>query len=891
MLRVQRVFGRFCFIVVLFAAGRAAAWSDGPLCAARAEPDTQAQCRSVSSRPAFTEASELCWPDGLTLEGASDASAPPDHVAEARKSLSAARALAAAGKLEDAVLHLRNAEQHPLSIIDRIALERGELLRALNMPEQACDAFALAQSSPEPEVAVRAQIGGVFCAFESGDKKGEALLRTLLSRYPNLTQRDQLNFALAGARERWGNPASAAALLRQIDLEHPASQTAARARAELARLEQLGVRPVPYTWRERVQRAERMLRSGPIDLAAAEVDALQPEALTNPSLRAQVVLLSARIARIQGRFDQADQATRTAQPIEATLTAASAALPTPSNQPPETSPERLAAERKIQSIRANRPTVRLSSGHVRQLFELAADIGDKALCTEMLDAARIRRGFAPPVRFDMALRATGLADDVAVLAMLETLFDASDYKVSARYHHARALERLGRLADAEREYHGVIAIERADVRYYTMWANVRLASLREQPGATCAPANNQASAAAEFGANLSASSEDLEAIAPSVVPAMLEEIAASESDSEPDTGASEGDVVLVTRAPELLGESDQAFEELGVQTSAWEALRETTHAPDAVTPATAQTSEEQILGDPEELRARTLELLTPLAEQHGEAYPWLRRACELIEVDRFSDASDEISEAYMAWRDASGASRLRSGLVSLLTGNVPARKPLTPALRRARIALDPEARIALGQVAMWLGDPGIAFRVGNASEREPQAYAKAVEAAAAKHGLDPNLLFAVMRVESVFNRRILSSVGAVGLMQIMPHTGQRIAFRLGIRDFDPMQLLSPERNLEFSAWYLASLLRRFDGRLPLAIASYNGGPHNVRLWMRNNAPDMPLDAFLERIPFKETNRYVRRVLSFYALFRAQKTLPVAQLSMELPRLAPDEVAF
>ena len=80
-------------------------------------------------------------------------------------------------------------------------------------------------------------------------------------------------------------------------------------------------------------------------------------------------------------------------------------------------------------------------------------------------------------------------------------------------------------------------------------------------------------------------------------------------------------------------------------------------------------------------------------------------------------------------------------------------------------------------------------------------------------------------------------------------------------------------------------------RLPLAIASYNGGPHNVRLWMRNNSADMPLDAFLERIPFKETHRYVRRVLSFYALYRAQKTLPVAQLSVELPRLAPDELAF
>jgi soluble lytic murein transglycosylase-like protein len=889
MLRVHRVlFSRFSFAVVLFAAAPAAAWSDGPLCAARAEPDAQALCRSVSSRPALTEATELCWPDGLTLEGASGDSERPDHIADARKNLSYARALAQAGKLEDAVLHLRNAEQQPLSITDRIALERGELLRALNMPEQACEAFALAQNSPEREVAVRAQIGSVFCAFESGDKKGEALLKALISRYPNLTQRDELNFAFAVAREGWGNRPGAMALLRQIDLERPASQTAGRARVELARLAQLGVHPEPYTWRERVQRAERMLRSGPIDVAAAEVDALQPDALTNPSLRAQVVLLSARIARIQGRFDQADQATRTAQPIEATLKATSAEFPSAPAQAPEISPERLAAERKIQSIRANRPTDRLSSGQVRQLFELAAEVRDKALCTEMLDAARIRRGFAPPVRYDMALRATGLADDVAVLAMLETLLDAPEYRVAARYHHARALERLGRLADAEREYHGVIALERADVRYYTMWANVRLAALREQVGGRCAPAGDEAPVAAQLEASLSASQGDLQAIAASEVPAMLEEIAATESDSEPETVGGEAEVALVTRAPGLFGDRDQTFDEVATPTSAWEVLREIAQEPETSAPV---ASDELLAGDPEKLRVRSLKLLRPLAEQHGEAYPWLGRACELIELERFSDASDEISEAYMAWRDASGASRMRSGLVSLLTGNVPAHKALTPALRRARIALDLDARTALGQVAMWLGDPGIAFRVGSASEREPQVYAQIVEAAAAKHGLDPNLLFAVMRVESVFNRRILSNAGAVGLMQIMPHTGQRIAFRLGIDDFDPMQLLSPERNLEFSAWYLASLLRRFDGRLPLAIASYNGGPHNVRLWMRNNPADMPLDAFLERIPFKETHRYVRRVLSFYALYRAQKALPVAPLSVELPRLTPDEVAF
>jgi soluble lytic murein transglycosylase len=176
-------------------------------------------------------------------------------------------------------------------------------------------------------------------------------------------------------------------------------------------------------------------------------------------------------------------------------------------------------------------------------------------------------------------------------------------------------------------------------------------------------------------------------------------------------------------------------------------------------------------------------------------------------------------------------------------------------------------------------------------EVRPRAYESDVEAAALKYGVDPNLLFAVMRVESVYHRQIVSHAGAIGLMQIMPRTGRLISRELGVEDFDTIDLLNPRTNLEFAAWYLSSLIKRFDGRLPLAIASYNGGPHNVRVWMSGYPPTMPLDAFLERIPFEETHRYVRRVLTHYAAYRAQQNLPMAKLSVELPKIERDEVAF
>ena len=128
-------------------------------------------------------------------------------------------------------------------------------------------------------------------------------------------------------------------------------------------------------------------------------------------------------------------------------------------------------------------------------------------------------------------------------------------------------------------------------------------------------------------------------------------------------------------------------------------------------------------------------------------------------------------------------------------------------------------------------------------------------------------------------------------MQIMPRTGRLIADAVGRRDFTTDDLLDPRTNLEFSAWYLSSLLERFEGRLPLAIASYNGGPHNVRRWMRGHYEDMSLDAFLERIPFTETHRYVRRVLTHYAAYRGQENLPMQRLSLELPNPGRDVVAF
>jgi soluble lytic murein transglycosylase len=286
--------------------------------------------------------------------------------------------------------------------------------------------------------------------------------------------------------------------------------------------------------------------------------------------------------------------------------------------------------------------------------------------------------------------------------------------------------------------------------------------------------------------------------------------------------------------------------------------------------------------------------LEAVASTHGQAFPWIVRCLSLVRLGSYQDAADELHEAFVAWHEARGRPVLRAGLEAVFRGRTPARiRVPSRDIMRARRALDDDAAGTLADVADGLGDPGLAIRFGGrarAADR-PRPYEALVVASAHEHGLDPNLLFAVMRVESVYNPRIVSYAGAIGLLQIMPGTGRLIAQAIGRAEFRVDELLDPATNIEFAAWYLASLLRRFDGRVPLAVAAYNGGPHNVRAWMRETPAGMPLDAFLERIPFGQTNRYVRRVLVHWSAYRRALQLPMPRIDPTLPALAPDRVGF
>jgi len=133
--------------------------------------------------------------------------------------------------------------------------------------------------------------------------------------------------------------------------------------------------------------------------------------------------------------------------------------------------------------------------------------------------------------------------------------------------------------------------------------------------------------------------------------------------------------------------------------------------------------------------------------------------------------------------------------------------------------------------------------------------------------LDPMLIFGLMRQESTYHPTIVSPAGATGVMQIMPGTGAKVAALSGLGSYSNDRLREPEVNVALGIWYLSRLMERFDGQYPMAVGSYNGGPHNIGRWLRSKH-GIGMEEFVEEIPFNETRDYVKKVVRNYAIYLA-----------------------
>lgn len=147
----------------------------------------------------------------------------------------------------------------------------------------------------------------------------------------------------------------------------------------------------------------------------------------------------------------------------------------------------------------------------------------------------------------------------------------------------------------------------------------------------------------------------------------------------------------------------------------------------------------------------------------------------------------------------------------------------------------------------------------------PPRYWAEVQTAAAPYGWEPRMFHALVREESLFNKDVKSPAGAYGLSQVMPATGRTVAGWLGL-SFATSDLLVPEKNLKIGAKYLDTVLHQQGNDPCLAFASYNAGPQRVDEWIAKRG-NLPLDEFVERIPFRETRGYVKRVSSTWQTYR------------------------
>ncbi|MET0984579.1 MAG: transglycosylase SLT domain-containing protein, partial [Steroidobacteraceae bacterium] len=146
----------------------------------------------------------------------------------------------------------------------------------------------------------------------------------------------------------------------------------------------------------------------------------------------------------------------------------------------------------------------------------------------------------------------------------------------------------------------------------------------------------------------------------------------------------------------------------------------------------------------------------------------------------------------------------------------------------------------------------------------PLPYNDEVKAAAKVSSLDPDIVYSVLRQESLYRADAVSSVGARGLLQLMPGTARIAAKKWKLRTPTERDLFFPATNVRLGALHLRDLLDRFDSQLAVALAGYNAGPNAAARWL----PSTPIDAdrWIENIPFNETRGYVRRILWHSVVF-------------------------
>jgi soluble lytic murein transglycosylase len=180
----------------------------------------------------------------------------------------------------------------------------------------------------------------------------------------------------------------------------------------------------------------------------------------------------------------------------------------------------------------------------------------------------------------------------------------------------------------------------------------------------------------------------------------------------------------------------------------------------------------------------------------------------------------------------------------------------------------------------------------DAEQRFPMPFRESVVKRSREIELDPSYVYGLIRQESRFIMNARSSVGASGLMQVMPATARWTARKIGLTGFTIDQLNDRDTNIAIGTGYLRLVLDDFAGSMPLAAAAYNAGPSRPRNWRApgGTGPVIEGAMWAENVPFNETRDYVKKVLSNATMYAALLTGQPQSLKARLGLVGPRDAA-